>query len=69
MHFRAFKGRANYWHATLNLFLHDCLLRANDHTAIGSKTRLMRLGLILIQHATTPVLHHSSAILKAGCHV
>ena len=73
MNFRAFKGRQNDWHTTLNLFLHDCLQRANDHTAIGSKTRLMGLSLILIHHATTPVLqqglniyNHLSDVPEAG---
>jgi hypothetical protein len=69
MHFRAFKGRQNNWHTTMNLPLSDCFHQATDHTAIGFKTRLMRLSLILIHHAATPVHHHSSSILKAGCHV
>jgi hypothetical protein len=69
MHFRAFKGRQNDWHSNLNLFWFDYFQRADGHSAIGSKTRLMRLILILIQHAAIPVLHHPSSVLKAGCHV
>lgn len=69
MDFRAFKDRRNDWHATPNLFWFDHFQGANDHTAIGYKTRLMHLRLTLIHHSTTQVLHHSSSMLKAGCHV
>jgi hypothetical protein len=50
---------------TLILLLPNLFDRANDHIAIGTKTRPMLLSPMFIQHSNTPVLHQSDALLSA----